>query len=162
MALRYDLPAFSRAVGEWPDKLEEAGVRAIRSAMARGVGVVIEKIDSSSTALPAPVDTGAMRSSVRSYNVPTGAILTVEAPHAIYMERGTKPHYPPIGPIWAWVARKIPTSSDKEALGIAFAIQHKIGEEGIEPRFFFRRAMRKIREKIVPEEMRAELQEPMF
>lgn len=162
MARRYDLAGFARAVGKWPINLEIAGLKALRSSAARGVEVVVKNISSPQGAHPAPVDTGAMRSSVRAFDVSNGAILAVEAPHAVYVERGTKPHTPPLGPILTWVVRKIPTSSDSEAMGIALAIQRKIAEVGTEPRFFFRRSMREIRGKIVPQEMRAEFSKRLF
>jgi len=162
MARRYDLAGFARAVGKWPYNLEIAGLKALRSAAARGVEVVVKNIDTPHGEHPAPVDSGAMRSSVRAYDISDGAVVAVEAPHAVYMERGTKPHRPPLGPIWTWVVRKIPTSSDSEAMGIALAIQQKIAEVGTEPRFFFRRSMREIRGKIVPQEMRAEFSRRLF
>jgi len=47
-------------------------------------------------------------------------------PYAEAMEEGTRPYYPPIEPLKAWARRKgLPE-------GVAYAVQQKIGQEGID------------------------------
>ena len=87
-----------------PPQIEAAAVKGIRSAGLRGVGEVVRQIDH---AEPYPaVDTGAMRQAVLSEPIVGGAMLSVGTPEAPWMEFGTRPHMPPLGPILTWVQRK--------------------------------------------------------
>jgi len=69
--------------------------------------------------------------------------LGYKAPHAIYVEYGTRPHYPPFKPIYEWVKGKL-GYEDPEAKNVAWAIVHKIGKEGTEPRYFLTKAVYKV------------------
>ena len=75
-----------------------------------------------------------------------------DAPHAPFMEFGTRPHLPPLEPILGWVKRKVRVqatrgarrkrrTTDQEALKIANAIRWSIKKNGTLPRPFFRRAV---------------------
>jgi HK97 gp10 family phage protein len=68
-------------------------------------------------------------------------------PYAIYVEMGTKPHYPPLAPLILWVERVIQPGDDK-VIGIARAIQRKIGRVGTKPREFFKAAFEGSQDKI--------------
>lgn len=54
----------------------------------------------------APIDTGELVSSYVVKRRMGGWLLVNEAPHAGFMEHGTKPHTPPFGPIFRWAKRK--------------------------------------------------------
>jgi len=69
-------------------------------------------------------DTGALRHSISAKKKNFGYQVKAEAPHAVYIEYGTLPHYPPIAPLKAWARRKL---GDESA---AWAVQKKIGKEG--------------------------------
>lgn len=87
-----------------PARIEAACVKGLRSAATRGVGEVVRQIDH---AEPYPgVDTGATRQSATAEPIPKGAELSVNTPQAAWLEFGTRPHMPPLGPILLWVTRK--------------------------------------------------------
>lgn len=84
----------------------------------------------------APVGvSGELRASITSKVTPIGA-RDVEGrvgsplPYAVYVEMGTRPHYPPLEPLVLWVQRKLSPSNDWQAVMIARAIQLKIGRVG--------------------------------
>jgi HK97 gp10 family phage protein len=68
-------------------------------------------------------------------------------PYAIYVEMGTRPHYPPIAPLILWVERKMRVEDDK-VYGVARAIQRKIGRVGTKPQEFFKKAFEQAEPKI--------------
>lgn len=104
MGYNVSLAQFGHILAHLDDKLEDAIVRGLQSAGQAMVGVVVEEID---TAQPYPaVDRGEMRNSVNAENVSDGAIVTINAPHAPFLEYGTRPHRPPVAPILEWVKRK--------------------------------------------------------
>lgn len=57
-----------------------------------------------------------------------GEILV--ASHAIFVDKGTKPHRPPFGAIFKWTKDVAPGLSDKERRSFAFAVINKIEAEG--------------------------------
>jgi hypothetical protein len=87
-----------------PARIEAACIKGLRSAATRGVGAVVKELD---TAEPYPgVDTGATRQSATAEPIPEGAVMSVNTPQAAWLEFGTRPHMPPLGPILLWVTRK--------------------------------------------------------
>ena len=87
-----------------PEMIERAAIRGLRSAALRGVGEVGRQIKQAD---PYPaVDTAAMLQSVIAEPISDGAELSVGTPQAAWMEFGTRPHMPPLGPILTWVTRK--------------------------------------------------------
>lgn len=131
-----------------------AAMRGLRSGAQKGVGVVVEEIEN--TKPYAPIDTRQMVQSVRYKPTGTGVMLYMDAPHAVFMEEGTRPHWPPLQPILEWVERKGLADGD-EAYAVARAVQAKIAEKGTAPRRFFRRAMRRIIADVIPHEVDKEL-----
>jgi hypothetical protein len=101
----------------------------------------------------APVGvSGELRSSITDTIRNIGAhdvegIIGSPLPYAIYVEMGTKPHYPPIAPLILWVQRKLQVQDDK-VYGVARAIQRKIGRVGTKPQEFFKRAFEQAEPKI--------------
>lgn len=147
------LDQFARELGRLPSILEDAIIRGLRSAAARGVADVVQAIQ---VASPWPaVDTGRLARSVEHSNLPRGGRVSVDAPHAAVMELGARPFWPPIEPLEAWAVRKFGVDED-EAEEIARSVQLKIATFGIEPRRYFADAMRSIR-KLVPIEVESEL-----
>jgi hypothetical protein len=149
------LAQFQKYLDSQPPKLKAAVVRGLRSAAQRGVGVVVEEIDK---AEPYPaVNTGSLRQSARAENTEYGAAIVVDAPHAAPINNGTRPFYPPIGPLVVWAMRKFGVT-ENEAHKIARNVAKKIAEEGIEPRHFFEKAMARM-DAIIEAEVGRELQE---
>jgi len=104
MAKSISIREFVQLNGKLPEMIEAACVRGLRSAALRGVGEVTKQIDDCEPY--SPVDTGAMRQSTGTEAIPDGATLFVNAPQAAWVEYGTRPHMPPLGPILVWVRRK--------------------------------------------------------
>jgi len=105
----------------------------------------------------APVDLGSLKSSAHVVTTPKGARIVIDAPHAGIVEKGSRPHTPPLAPLIAWVKRH------RAALGVegrgtvrdtrgrftaspavvaaARAIQRKISLYGTKPRYFVRNSI---------------------
>lgn len=153
MAKTLTLKQYQEWLRQQPQQIQGAVVRGLRSAAQRGVGIIVQEID---TAQPHPaVNTGGMRQSARAVNTPDGAIVEVDAPHAAIINNGARPFNPPIRPLVVWAMRKFGVT-EREAWRIAKGVAKKIAAQGIEPRFFFDKAMKRI-EEIVDQEVQHEL-----
>jgi len=149
------LRALNKLIQELPGDMEPKIVRGLRGTAYRGIGVVADRIET--TKPRAPIDTGDMKRSVRARDIPGGAVLAVESPHAVFMERGTRPHMPPVAPLAEWARAKGIAATDSEAASVGYAVALKIAREGTEPRWFFRRSMRYIMRSVLPDEIDREL-----
>lgn len=155
---RVDLSGFANQLGQLPNKLETAIVRGLRSAAMRGVHATVANIGTRNdrTGAPPAVDEGTLMRSVSSHSILKGAMITVDAPHAAFMEYGTRPHTPPLQPLVDWAKRKFGVD-EKRAKAIAWAVRGKIKKVGTKPRHYMRRTVVELRFKIVPEEVEREL-----
>jgi hypothetical protein len=143
---RISLSEFEARVLRFAPDLRNAYVAGFRRAALRLERYTVEEIDS---AEPYPaVDTRTLRGSVSTEFVPDGAIVTVDAPHAPMMEFGTRPFFPPIGPLVEWAQRKGLASTEEEAKGVAFAIAKRISQDGIAPRRYFAKAWDRMRQAL--------------
>ena len=111
-----------------------------------------------------PVDTGQMKRSYMITRITNGAVLENVAPHAVFMEHGTRPFTPPRAPLIAWAERKMRRAPKKRkkkggrgkrgptkaaslaarkaaAKSFGMAVWAKIRKRGIEGRGFHRAAM---------------------
>jgi len=122
-----------------PETQRQAAIRGARSAAYRLEGMVKDSI-ASTTPYP-PQDTGELTRSVKTTPIPRGALVAADAPHAPFMEFGTRPHFPPTAPLAEWAYRKGLADSEEEAQGIAFSIARKIATRGLAPRHFMARAI---------------------
>jgi len=88
----------------------------------------------------APSASGFLRESIHA----VGLRVVVDAPYAIYVEQGARPHWPPIEPLIAWVRLRgfvgmgSSAGSQDPAVSIAWAIATKISREGVQPTWFMR------------------------
>jgi len=57
-------------------------------------------------------------------------IVGTSIAHAVPVELGTRPHFPPIAPLVDWVRAKLGITDDDEATGVAFSIARKIALRG--------------------------------
>ena len=73
-------------------------------------------------------------------NLKFEAIVYYWAPYADCVEFGTNPHWVPPSELEGWVRRKLGIDR-KHALGVAFAVAHKIAKYGTPPQPFWRPAM---------------------
>lgn len=80
-----------------------------------------------------PVNLGHLRGSLQSEvsGTPvsiTGRVFFV-SPYALPVENGTRPHWPPVGPLRLWAQRRFSVSGS-EAASIAFLVARKISRVG--------------------------------
>lgn len=146
---------FGSYVTQYPKELRDKVVRGIHSTAMRGVGIVANEIQNAKPF--SAVNTGELLQSVGYELTPTGAFLMVTAPHAPFIEYGTRPHRPPLGPLVLWAKRRLGLD-DQEAYRVARAVQKKIELDGTAPRFFMRKAMRRIRNTLLMQEIQRELE----
>lgn len=83
----------------------EAIDRGLFRAAQQGKNIAIQAIRN--TKPRPPIDTGELVSSYVVKKQGTGWVLRNTAPHAVFMEFGTKPHTPPFAPLLAWARRKV-------------------------------------------------------
>ena len=109
-----------------------------------------------------PVDTGELRRSYVVTDLPDGAKLENTAPHAAFMEFGTRPHWAPLSALEAWAERKMrgKIKSRAKRVGsdavkaLARATQRAIAKRGLAARGFHAKASQKF-PAIVEREIRA-------
>lgn len=154
-------PAVQALYREIAQKSVQAGVQALRKAASLCMGEAIKAVDA--VRPYPPIDTGApgIKGSFRVTPRRDGAVLDTTAPHAVFMEFGTRPHWAPIGPLLAWAerkergairSRKKRLASD-EVKALAYGTQRKIAERGTAPRGFYAAASLKF-PGIVEEQIR--------
>ena len=69
--------------------------------------------------------------------------------YGIFVEVGTRPHFPPPAAIEGWVRRRLGVTSDRQARELAFLIGRKIARAGTPGRFFFERALEENQDRVV-------------
>jgi hypothetical protein len=153
---RMSLNRFIKELQQLPAHLDEAIIKGLQSTGTRMVGVVTGEIE---TAKPYPaVDRGELKQSVNARNLPDGSVVSVDAPHAPFIEYGTRPHMPPIEPLVEWARRKGIADDEDEAEEIGGAIAHSIARFGTKPRRYMAKASKKI-VPIAKREIDAELEQ---
>ena len=76
--------------------------------------------------------------------------------YGLFVEVGTRPHFPPPGALDGWVRRRLGITSDREVREVAFLIGRKVSRAGTRGQFFFERALAENESKVV-EAMEAEI-----
>lgn len=128
---------------------QRAIVYACRAAAQEARTEVVRSIQALK---PAPVDTGALVGSFRVTPTPDGADLQSIAPHAGFVEFGTKPHWAPLDPLVAWAGRKLREvmrkgqKRDDAAQALGRRVQVKIARYGTKGRHYFEMASHKFPE----------------
>lgn len=99
----------------------------------------------------APVDTGRLRASIlaeiRQSGTTTLGVVGTNVKYAAAVENGSKPHWPPKGPIRQWVQRVL-KKRGKELESVTFLVQRAIAKRGTKPRKFLQGALEANRENI--------------
>lgn len=98
-----------------------------------------------------PTASGLTRNSIFSHEqaLESGALGVVGTaqPHAVYVELGTKPHFPPLEPLQDWVRTKLGLP-EKEARGVAYLIARAIAARGTLGVGMFHRAFARNRSQV--------------
>lgn len=132
------LSDFIKRMASLGGDVEAAVIRGMQSSASRLVELVVHEIDHSS---PHPaVDRGELRNSVEAVYTEKGARVVIKAPHAHWIEDGTRPHWPPFQPIFEWVVRKQLATNEETPEMIAQRVRAAIAKRGIEPRHFLAKA----------------------
>jgi len=174
MANVITLEQLARKIEKLGPDAEAATLRGIQSAALKLEGMIPQAIQNAKPRPPIDTGSAGLMGSHYSVDTPTGALVGVDAPHAPFMEYGTRPHRPPAQPIADWAFRKglidveldmdqitaeTAEGEEQAAYRIVMGIVRKIASKGIEPRHFLADALRKfLREDILQEEIRAELE----
>lgn len=111
------------------------------SVEAAELGVTMATVE---TDKKGSVDRGNFKLAWESRPMIFGAQIRNGAPYAAFIERGTRPHWPPLAPILAWVMRKN-QMDEEDAYPIARAVQVKIARSGTKPRFIMKDILPKIK-----------------
>ena len=123
---RFDSSELEELARQFPDASIEASEAKITEAL-----MLLERVIKEKTPYGAgPIhlrDTIAGKVSASGEKV-TG-ILGTPAEYGEPVELGTKPHFPPVGPIQHWVETKLGYSG-REARSVAFLIARKISKKG--------------------------------
>lgn len=152
------LARFAREMRVLGPRLEKAVVRGLRSAALRMPEIVKQELES---AQPYPaVTTGELARSAKVDKTDRGAIVGMDAPHAAFIEEGTRPHWPPQRPIKDWARMKFPGKTEEELDAIAFMVARKISIHGTAPRWYFKAALARM-SPIIEAEIRAEIEEEL-
>ena len=61
--------------------------------------------------------------------------------YGLFVEVGSRPHFPPPGALDGWVRRRLGITGDREVREVAFLIGRKIARAGTPGHFFFERAL---------------------
>lgn len=81
-----------------------------------------------------PTASGVSRASVYSREevLPDGGIGVVATaqPHVVYIELGTRPHFPPVAALEDWVRQKFGISDERRIHGVAYLVARKIAARG--------------------------------
>lgn len=156
MAKKISVGDFAARVASMGEEFEEAAIAGLQSAAFRLEGLVVEKIGDTKP-FP-PENTGEMVRSTHTTRTRKGATVSVDAPHAPFMEYGTRPHFPPLEPLAEWAYQKGLADSEEEAQAVALGVARKIAAKGLEPRHFMARAIKELkRRRWISREIKHEL-----
>jgi len=149
MMVKIDLEGFAELDAAWakaPDIVREEMTAAISEA-----DLLLEREVKEKT--PVGVGgAGGLRGSIAaqdpevSSDVVLGVVGTAMA-HAVPVEIGTKPHFPPVQPLEDWVIAKLGVP-EKDAHGVAFLVARKIAARGTLAVGMFHRAFNEQRPKV--------------
>ncbi len=90
----------------------------------------------------APVHEGRLRQSIQILGQEDGKYFVgTNVDYAVPLHEGTDPFYPPIEPLKNWARLKL------GAENLAYAVQEKIAEEGVEPNPFVDRAIKNLNQR---------------
>jgi hypothetical protein len=69
--------------------------------------------------------------------------------YGLFVEVGTRPHFPPPAALEGWVRRRLGITNDREVREVAFLIGRRIARVGTPGHFFFERALEQNKANVV-------------
>ena len=130
---KLDLAELEKLIKEYPDISRDVRVGKIQEAV-----LLLEREIKEKT----PVGAGPihLRDTIHQKVQVSGArvigIVGTPLKHGVPVEMGTRPHFPPLGPIQLWVEKKLGYEG-KEAKSVAFLIARAISKRGTKGREMF-------------------------
>lgn len=131
-----------RVTTELDDKAIQDAIKDIGLWSAQKRARVIAAVEETTFAIhkgaveKAPADTGLGRARQLRFQFSNGGLLgeVIITGYMVWVELGTRPHFPPVRPLQRWAKRK--GFDNPDAAG--WAIARKIAEKGTEPQPFLR------------------------
>lgn len=97
--------------------------------------------------------TGALRAGVQTSitGEATSLVGRVFDPvsYAMPVESGSRPHFPPVGPLQLWVRRKLGITDEREVRSVAFLVARAISRRGTPAVQMFRRSFDAHRDRVL-------------
>jgi hypothetical protein len=128
------------------------GAEIVRQQLVADTEYAVNVIRSAVVPLT-PINLGLLRSAwgtkVEMGGTPLDVLGRVFDPlgYALPQERGARPHWPPSGPIEAWVRRKLGVP-EKEVRSVAFLVARKMARVGMSGRAMAYRAIEQVRGQV--------------
>lgn len=130
----HDLKALDRAWEQIPELVQDELTAAIREAQE----LLLREIKEDT-----PIGaTSKLRGSIEAHSPiihhqTVEGIVGTSALHALPVEMGTRPHFPPVEPLIDWVQAKLDIRDESEAEAVALSIARKISARGTEGQMMF-------------------------
>jgi HK97 gp10 family phage protein len=143
-----------------PDSpLLQAGAprQVLEEEVGQALSVLVEEL-ADQARRNTPVDRGILRGAIATELLrgPDAGILFrgrvfvgAQAPYGIFVEEGTRPHFPPVAPLEAWAKRKFGRP------GLGYAVARAIARRGTKGHHMLRNAFEAMRPKVEPALARA-------
>jgi len=154
-AIQYEDRQLQQQLEQLPQRLNDAVERGLRRATDL-LRAAVTTLAESPLGAAAPDAFGEYAGSVRGEVVdengrPVGRVfLTAPADrYGLFVEVGTRPHFPPPGALDGWVRRRLGITGDREVREVAFLIGRKISRHGTKGQFFFARALAENESRVV-------------
>jgi len=143
--LKVDISSLEELTKEYPEASREARVSKLTEAL-----MLLERVVKQGTPHGAgPIH---LRDSIHGKVSFSGqkvvGILGTPMQHGEPVELGTRPHFPPVGPIQHWVEVKLGYSG-KEAASVAFLIARAISRRGTKGKHMFEKGFEKSESTII-------------
>ena len=141
--------------GRFPEALRRAVERGLERAtevLERAVAAAAQSPLGAESRAPLGELARSVRREVFHDNGQTVGRVFLGAPadeYGIFVEVGTRPHFPPPAAIEGWVRRRLGVTDDRQARELAFLIGRKIARRGTPGRFLFERALQENEDRVV-------------
>lgn len=153
LKIRVDVTKWSGVLERFPAALRQA----LERGLARSAELFRRAVETNIRTPFGPKPLGLLASSVRSeLRDESGRAIgrVFLAPPAdrygLFVEVGTRPHFPPLAPLERWVRKRLGVTDDRQAREIAFLVGRKIARRGTAGHFLFERAFQQNQARVLP------------
>jgi hypothetical protein len=146
-AIQFEDQQLRQQLDQLPQQLGDAVERGLRRATEL-LRVAVSTLAQSPLGVPSASPLGELAASVSAEvsdenGRPTGRVFLAPLAdqYGLFVEVGTRPHFPPPGALDGWVRRRLGITNDREVREVAFLIGRKIARVGTPGRLLFERAL---------------------